>query len=229
MVLTSFRESPFDRASSPAAFVLDDRAALHHERHGLQEPDVGGRVPGNRDQVGEQRRRHRPRPGPATRPARRHHGRALDRLHRRHPEPHVAGQVLRLGPERGDPAVGAVGDLGAGRHRLAEHRAADLVGPAHLAHDLLGVAERRALLDHVVAVGDVDHEVRAVLDHERHRLVVDQRGVLDRAHAGAHRAIDPHRSVRVARRRTRRRRSHSSTAARISSSVNSGAPGSCRS
>ena len=49
----------------------------------------------------------------------------------------------------------------------------------------------------VVAVVDVGDQPGAVLLHQRDAFVVDQRAVLDRAHAGAHRALDAFGAVRV--------------------------------
>jgi hypothetical protein len=63
-----------------------------------------------------------------------------------------------------------------------------------------------------------------VLAHERDPLVVDERPVLDGPHTGAHGVLDPLGAVRV--RCTKAPYfAASSTAARISSSLNSATPG----
>ena len=185
------------RAQLPAAFVLHDLAAEHHERHVLEDPHVVGRVAGNGDQVGQESRRHRAHavlpPEQLRRPSRR----APDRLHRREPEPDVVREVPRVLPVGVDPGIGPVRDPHARLDALREPLALRVVRHHGLADHLVVVPERGAFLQHVVAVVHVGDEVRPALGHQLDRLVVEQRAVLDRADAGPDGPLDPLRAVRV--------------------------------
>ena len=74
-----------------------------------------------------------------------------------------------------------------------------LGGVDDLRHGVGGPLLLGALLLHPVAGPDVGDEVGAALGHQRQRLVVGERAVLDRPDAGARRALDALGSVRVRR------------------------------
>ena len=66
--------------------------------------------------------------------------------------------------------------------------------------ELVGlVPAGRAAVEHVAVRVRIHHQPRAVLAREPDRLVVEHRGVLDRAHAGADRALDALGAVRMHR------------------------------
>ena len=118
---------------------------------------------------------------------------------RRHPGVDVHRKLPAVHAVYLDAGIGAVGELEARSHRLAQARQLHLEHLARLLELVRLVAACRAALDHVLVGVGIHHQPRAVLARELDRLVVEHRCVLDGAHARPDRALDALGAVRVDR------------------------------
>src|SRR2546426_4379171 len=191
------RAAPSSRERGRGSGALDDLASDHDVDDTLELRDVLERVALDRDEVGElaglegadpivpaQRLRGDARPG-------------LDRLHRRHAGVDQGGELVRVQLGREAAEVRADADLHAGLDRFSDAALELAAGLAGELDVLLHLRAVRAALFIVFAHVHRRHQVHAALDHQLDRLLVHEGAVLDGAHAGADRHLDPLGGVSV--------------------------------
>ena len=105
-------------------------------------------------------------------------------------EADLVAELDRVPAVRIDAAVGTEGYPGAACDRLAEPLPLSLRRRLVLCQDLRRPAGSSSLLGDPVAVVDVGDEARAATDQQLDPFVVDERAMLDRAHAGPDRGLD---------------------------------------